>query len=108
MISNSYGLIIGTLIGRYGTRIVYDAASHVDCKLNDYSVGGRWNFPNRVSLALIRVFQDLPSLKSNGTRVEWFPNSTKQFSTRSAKEVIRTHGERVSWWSSKAMFLKWQ
>lgn len=30
--------------------------------------------------------------------VKWLPSNNKQFSTKSVKEVIRVHGERVSWW----------
>lgn len=70
----------GSLIKRYGLRIIYDAASHINCKVGDLISNGRWVFPRPVSNDLTRVMQDLPDFDIDRTDiVEWLPSPNIQF-----------------------------
>ena len=52
----------GSSIKRYGSRIVYDAASSLNSRPSEYIANEGWNFPNPASPDLIRVVQSLPIL----------------------------------------------
>ena len=87
----------GSLIRRYGERLIYDTVSTVESKLSQFIQGGRWSFPRPTSADLFRVVQELPDIDPVGDEsVEWQWYQEVQ----SAKEFIRSHGERVTWWNT--------
>ncbi|KAM7477845.1 hypothetical protein LguiA_026058 [Lonicera macranthoides] len=87
----------GSLLNKYGNRLVYDAASSLNSKLSDYILNGRWNFPHPVSTDMVQVVQNLLELHTSREEdiVEWVPPRNKMFTVAYAKEFIRTHGDRV-------------
>lgn len=87
------------LVKRFGQRVIYDVASVSSSKLSDYIVDGRWNFPRPTSTFLNRVVSKLPGLHVNmEDMVVWVPSSNGNFSSASAKDTIRRHGNRVLWY----------
>lgn len=97
----------GPLVPRYGARIMYDAASGADSKLRDYIRDGRWNFPTPTSQNLANVIQNLHRSYSDD-QVVWAHSNNGEFTAASARNVIRTCGERVHWYGVvrlKGMYL---
>ena len=95
---------------------MYDSASNMDSRLSDYILNDRWQFPTPVSDDLRRMIQALPSFDANNVdSVEWVPNRNKQFSVAYAKELLRTHGNKVEWFNivwfhgyvPKFAFIEW-
>lgn len=56
----------GPLVAKYGARIMYDAASRPNSKVNEYIAyiaNNEWHFPSN-SADLSRVIQDLPQIET--------------------------------------------
>ena len=85
--------------------------------MSSFLLNGEWAFPNPVSVHLRVVVNNLPSITPFTTDwVEWLPNASGNFSSKSAMEVIRDHREKVAWYnvvwfkgniSRKAVILCW-
>ena len=100
----------GPLLKRFGTRILYDANSCLDAKVEDCIQNGNWRLPRVLSRDLITVQNNFPRYSPNALirdKVEWYAAANKQYSCRTAWEVLRCQHQKVEWadliWNKEAI-----
>lgn len=109
---------VGSLIKRFGTRIIYDARSNIQAKVRDYVREESWCFPNPDNASSMQlVVQSLPDINPNTEdSVYWTLHSSGNFTSATAKDALGDHRTQEEWWKlawfkghipRQAFFCRW-
>lgn len=87
---------------RFGTRVIYNAASNEGTKLDGFVTMYGWNMPCAISYELIIISNSLPSYQPNVGRedsLEYVLNANKLYTVKSTWNGIRNAGSEVLWYN---------
>ena len=86
---------------RFGYRVIYDATSYDNAKMEVCVGSNGRNMPKGVSIALIQIRNNMPLYFPNRGRedsVEWTLTANKMYIVKYAWNTIRGNREMVWWW----------